>query len=128
MSKLHDTGLFGAVAEPGGVRVCQAHRETLNDIFTAIKRSGSGRVSLGQFKWTVAVLCSVAVAFGLALWGYTEIRAKEVEVNARKIVKIESDLDYLKVGQIEAREEAKTTRKEMLEEFKRLREMIRVPN
>jgi len=120
MGKQHDTGMF-EVVEGEGVRVCRAHRETLNDIFRAISESNRGKVSLRY----AGLLSVIAGVFGLALWGWTEYRTSAVEANSRKIIKIEADLDYLKIGQAEAREEAKAMRKEMLEEFKRLQEAIR---
>ena len=119
----HDTGIFGPV-DTEGVRTCAVHRETCNDLYGAI----NSRVSTSVFRWTAGVLGAVAVAFGIALWSWTSGRCDrtdaEVSEMVRKTIKIEADLEHIKAAQTEMKEEQKRTRTEMLDEFRRLRELV----
>ena len=118
-----DTGLFDAVSQEG-VRTCAVHRETCNDLFSAV----AGRVSTVVFRWTVTILSGVAVAFGMWLWLWTTSRCDRTDGDVadmmRRTIKIEADLEHIKAAQMDAKAELKATRVEMLDEFRRLREAI----
>lgn len=126
MAKSHDTNLFRPVEEvPSAVMTCTVHRETLNDVYAAIQEVGKGKVS-----WRYAgMLCAIAGLFGIALWAWTSGRCDKAEEQVTEVrdraIKIETDLEHIKAAQAEAKSELKQTRAEMLEEFRRLREMIK---
>jgi predicted negative regulator of RcsB-dependent stress response len=115
-----DTGTFSAI-DPDGVRTCALHRETCNDIYRAI----NARVSLRY----VALLCGVAVAFGVALFGWTTWRCDRTdEVTAEmrdRVIKIEADLEHIKAAQADMKTEQKEFRADIMAEFKALRALVK---
>ena len=131
----HDTGPFSAV-DAESVRTCTVHRETLNDIYTAIKEVARGKVS-----WRyAALLCTIAGGFGVALWVWSSDRhnKNEGEVSAirDRTIKMETDLEHIKAAQLEMKAgqertrvenkaDQERTRAEMMEGFKDLRELIK---
>jgi hypothetical protein len=120
----HDTGMFNTVAAAGpdeGVRTCQVHKDTCDGLYGAI----NARVSLRY----AALLCGMAVAFGVGLFAWTTWRCdrtdNEVSDMTRKTIKIESDLEHIKASLAETKLEQRQFRTDMMAEFKRLQDMMR---
>jgi hypothetical protein len=138
MAREHETGPFRTI-DAEGVRTCAVHRETMNDIYAAIKEVAKGKVG-----WRyAALLCAIAGGFGVALWVWSSDRhnrnEEQVSVIRDRSIKMETDLEHIKAAQTEIKEEQKRartenkadqerTRTEMLEGFKDLRELIKRAN
>ena len=114
MSFKHETKFHQAVGqeavfnESPGVTVCEAHQDTIKNLFEAI----STRMTRTQTAWTIGVLASVAIFYGVTLWTTVDARCGEaaaridaiknqVTIAEVKLQYIEDAVRELKVGQKE---------------------------
>jgi len=83
-----------------------------------------------RVSWRYAILlCSVAVAFGGAVWYVVNSRCDKAEVTVnsmdKKMIRVESAMEHMKDTQVEIKREQLRMRDEMRAEFQRLRDLIK---
>ena len=107
------------------VTVCAAHAEAFREVFTS-------KLSKSHFFSYSGLLVAVAGLFGLFLWtecfGALGAQAEKTAKLDRIIVKVTTEMEYVKIAQNKFSTEQGKMREDMKEEFRRLREMIKHGN